>query len=553
MLAARRRDAILEAVAASASVLLHSTDLRGSLPKVIEQLAEATGVDRVHIFEVTPTAMSDGGSLAWHFAWSAPGTAPRDFVDKLGRMVDVGLGSWVPKLASGQSIVGHVKDFGATARELFARGNVKSMLSVPIFVDQHWWGFIGFDDCRSEREWLPAEIAPLKTLAELIGAAEARSRHLAGLADAARIIDNSPTVLYRLSPEPPYPLTFMSRNIRIYGYDADDLLRSPTRWMELFEKKQGRAVAEDIKSILEDRRERTPIELRLRRPDGSFSWFEGRGYALHDKAGRIIAIEGVLTDISERKRIEARVHFTNALLASELECSPDGILVVDGNARIVSVNRRFLDMWQIPPDLISGGPEEPLLPQSNADAPVLALVTAHIKDPEAFAARVRYLYDHPDESGRDQLETTDGRFIDRHTRALHDASGGHLGRIWFFRDITDLKQVQQALAESEEKFRTIVASVNEGIFLADPDKGTFIDVNPPGCSMFGYSREELIGREIRVLSSDVPPYTQSNAVKWHRKVQTVGPQIFEWHCKAKDGRLFWSEVSIRSTVSADGT
>jgi diguanylate cyclase (GGDEF)-like protein/PAS domain S-box-containing protein len=546
MLAARRRDAILEAVAAGASVLLHSTDLKGSLPKVVERLGDATGVDRVHIFEVTPTATSDGGSIAWHFVWNSPGMTPRAFADELASMTAVGLGSWVTRLAHGETIVGRFGDFEESTLKFFAKGNVKSVVAVPIFVDDHWWGMIGLDDCRTERNWSMTEIEAFKTLAQLVGAAIARSRQLAKLADATRIIENSPTVVYRLSPQAPYPLIFASHNIQRYGYNAHELLASPTHWIERIEKEYHPRILSNVKSLIDGEKNETLDEWRLRKPDGSHVWFEAHGYALRNEAGRLMAIEGILTDISERKRIEARLHFANALLASELECSPDGILVVDGNARIVSVNRRFLDMWQVPADLMSGGPEEPLLPQCSDDAPVLAAVTARIKDPEAFAARVRHLYDHPDEVARDQLETTDGRFIDRHSRPLHDASGGYLGRIWFFRDITDLKQAQQALAESEEKFRTIVASVNEGIFLSDPDTGTFVDVNPPACSMFGYTREELIGREIKILSSDVPPYTQSNVVQWIRMVQTAGPQTFEWHCKAKDGRLFWGELSVRS-------
>ena len=44
-------------------------------------------------------------------------------------------------------------------------------MTVPIFVDGDWWGFIGFDDCTTEREWSPAEIDALRTASSLIAAA----------------------------------------------------------------------------------------------------------------------------------------------------------------------------------------------------------------------------------------------------------------------------------------------------------------------------------------------------------------------------------------------
>ena len=505
-------------------------------------------MDRVHIFEVTPAAASDGGSIAWHFVWTAPGMTPRVFADEMASMTGVGLGSWVPRLARGETIVGCFGDFDESARQFFAKGNVKSVVAVPIFVDDHWWGLIGLDDCRRERDWSTTDVESFKTLAELIGAAFARSRHLAKLADATRIVENSPTMVYRLSPQAPYPLIFVTQNVQRYGYDAEELLTSPAHWIRYIEKEHHPTILSNIKSLISGERDQTLDEWRLIKPDGSHVWFEARAHVLRDEAGRLVAIEGILTDITERKAAQERLHFANALLSAELDCSPDGILVVDGSAQIVSVNRRFAEMWQIPEELLAEPLDGPFLPQASLDAPVLAAVTSHIKDPEAFAARVHYLYDHPEVSARDEIETVDGRFMDRHTRVLHDASGGYLGRIWFFRDITDLREVERALAESEEKFRTIVASVNDGIFLVDPATGTVLDVNPPGCNMFGYARDELVGREVAMLSSDVPPYTQSAAMEWIGKVQSIGPQTLEWRCKAKDGHLFWGEVSVRSAA-----
>src|SRR4029079_65500 len=58
---------------------------------------------------------------------------------------------------------------------------------------------------------------------------------------------------------------------------------------------------------------------------------------------------------------------------------------------------------------------------------------------DAFVARVKYLYEHPDDQGRDELETVDGRFIERHTGVLRTSAGLYLGRVWFFRDITERK------------------------------------------------------------------------------------------------------------------
>ena len=287
--AAHRRDAILEAVAASANELLRSSDLQQSLPKVIEWIGQATGVDRAHIFEVDTS--TPAGRVLQHHMWSAPGipTSPLLAAIKGAAMAEFGFGPWLPRLARGETIVGHVRDFEEPVRNLFKQLGTQSVLTVPVRVDGHWWGHLGFDDCRTNREWSPTEVDTLKTLAELVGAAVARTSDLKTLADANRIIENSPTILYRLSPQKPFELIYLSQNVRRYGYDADELLAAPGSWLQLFDKEYHRTIAADIQSIIEGKTEQTLIEIRLKKPDGAHAWFEGRGYAVRDErqpAGR---------------------------------------------------------------------------------------------------------------------------------------------------------------------------------------------------------------------------------------------------------------------------
>ena len=58
-------------------------------------------------------------------------------------------------------------------------------------------------------------------------------------------------------------------------------------------------------------------------------------------------------------------------------------------------------------------------------------------DPQAFLARVQYLYEHPEVEGQDRLETTDGRVIDRRTACCAPPRESFSAAIWFFRDITE--------------------------------------------------------------------------------------------------------------------
>jgi diguanylate cyclase (GGDEF)-like protein/PAS domain S-box-containing protein len=299
--AAQRRDVILEAVAASAKELLRASDLQQSLPTVIQRIGQATGVDRAHIFEVDTS--TPAGRVLEHYLWSAPGvpTSPLLAAVKGAAMAEVGFGPWLPRLAKGETIVGHVRDFEKPVRDLFSQLGTQSVLTVPVRVDGHWWGHLGFDDCRTDREWSPTEVDTLETLAELVGAAVARTSHLKTLADANRIVENSATILFRLDLKPPFPLIFVSQNMSRYGYQADELLAHPERWTQLIDPADLPAIVDDIRSISAGKMDSHEREFRARKPDGSIVWFDGNSRALRDGENRLVAVEGILTDITDRK------------------------------------------------------------------------------------------------------------------------------------------------------------------------------------------------------------------------------------------------------------
>jgi diguanylate cyclase (GGDEF)-like protein/PAS domain S-box-containing protein len=455
-LAAYRRDVILEAVATSAKELLRSHDLRRSLVNVLENVGKATGADRVHILEIDPASPREQGRIREHYLWTAPDiSTPPLFGNAKGKAGhELGLGSWLVKFMRGEPIFGAVKDFTPAVRRFFEFGGVKSTAAVPIFVDGQWWGLIGFDACRSEREWAPSEVDTLKTLAELIGAAVERTSHLKSLADASHIVENSPTILYRLGPQPPFPLVFLSQNIHRYGYDAEELLAAPNRWPELIESSDLAAVFASIKSIVAGNAEHARTEFRFKKPDGSQVWFDGEGRALRDTNGQLVAIEGILTDVTERKHSESKLSFSHILLTTAIEGSPDAILVVDKNDRIIMFNQRFIELWEISPEMI----------RAAIDEPILKVVAARMKNESEFVAHVRYLYDHPEIQSCEELELKDGRVIERHSGSLYDQQKEYLGRVWFFRNITEKKRAAEKIA-ALARTDTLTGLANRAAFL----------------------------------------------------------------------------------------
>jgi len=166
-----RRDAILEAVSFAAQLFLQNT-WEESIQEVIKRLGQATGVSRVYIFENHVAA--DGTLLtSQRYEWVMPGITPQIDNPELQNFpwVAGGFGRWVKILSRGEVVCGHVREFPESEQEVLSAQDIKSILIVPIFVNQDWWGFIGFDECLKEREWSMAEINALKTAAGILGSA----------------------------------------------------------------------------------------------------------------------------------------------------------------------------------------------------------------------------------------------------------------------------------------------------------------------------------------------------------------------------------------------
>ncbi len=113
-------------------------------------------------------------------------------------------------------------------------------------------------------------------------------------------------------------------------------------------------------------------------------------------------------------------------------------------------------------------------------------------------------------------------------------------------DVTRQREALEALAESEERFRMIFNSLNDALFLHDPETGAILDVNAKMCEMFGYTREEAMALTLEDLGVGEPPYSRDEAMGWIMRARQDGPQLFEWITRRRDGAPFWIEVNMRS-------
>lgn len=170
--ALRRREAILEAVGYAAGQFLQTQNWEQSIGMVLARLGQAAEVSRVYIFE---NHLAQDGALltSQRHEWCAEGATPQIGNLELQNFpfIEGGFGRWVEQLSQDMILHGHVRDFPPSEREVLAAQDILSIAIVPIFVGEQWWGFIGYDECRAERDWQPAEVEALRTAARALGAA----------------------------------------------------------------------------------------------------------------------------------------------------------------------------------------------------------------------------------------------------------------------------------------------------------------------------------------------------------------------------------------------
>jgi diguanylate cyclase (GGDEF)-like protein/PAS domain S-box-containing protein len=152
-------------------------------------------------------------------------------------------------------------------------------------------------------KWQMTEQAAFK-MSRLEEAVEERTRELS---NANIIVQNSPVILYRLRGEPSFPLIYISHNITKLGHDPKSLLASP-RWAQslIYPEDQAK-VGEAMARVLEKDAQGASIEFRLCAGDGALRWVENRYIPVRDKDGRLIEVEGIIIDITERKAAEEQI------------------------------------------------------------------------------------------------------------------------------------------------------------------------------------------------------------------------------------------------------
>jgi PAS domain S-box-containing protein len=258
-------------------------------------------------------------------------------------------------------------------------------------------------------------------------------------------------------------------------------------------------------------------------------WVKGNKLPLHDKTGKVIGVLGMFHDITREKLIEEALKKSESTLRSVLSASPVGILLVSSDRVISWINNRISS--------ITGYALDELKDRN---------IRIFYETDEEYIRVGREIYKNIS-AGEIRNENTkwkhkDGRIIDIHINASavnpNDISHGIVCSVM---DITEQKQAENKLIESEERYRTVIEYSNDGVALLQNHRHVY--VNLKFVKMFGYDRQDdVIGRETYdfIHPDDVGEVRQN--VRRRINGEVISTE-YTFKGVKKDGSVIYVEVS----------
>jgi PAS domain S-box-containing protein len=275
------------------------------------------------------------------------------------------------------------------------------------------------------------------------------------------------------------------------------------------------------------------VEYRYRLPGGEYIWVRSIGRAVRASDGSPTRMAGSNSDITSQKIAELETqHFREAV-----DNASEGIVLYDSNERFVYANKRYREMAPAIAHLLTPGTHREKMRQAYLSS---GAISSDAETADVFMEEMRR---SQSVGGTAEIRLTNGLWMKRSDHVLPDG-----GTVSVRTDITHIKQQEQALRESEARFRTIFEDAKFGIVVANAD-GLLFQCNRAFSEMLGFDPGELDGKSW-------PEITNPEDLAENRRLSDrllrgeIAIYQMEKRFIRKDGGLLWTHLTV-STVGDD--
>ena len=245
--------------------------------------------------------------------------------------------------------------------------------------------------------------------------------------------------------------------------------------------------------------------------------------------------------------MDEELRWRSTFLEAQVHASLDGILVVDAQGKKILQNQRCVELWKIPAEVVN----------SPDDQQQIRWVMSMTQDPGQFVQRIKELYARPGEKSRDEIALKDGRTLDRYSAPVIGEDGSYYGRIWTFRDITERKELELSLRESQARFQRITDNVPGMVyrFVLRPDGSYTLPFVSEGCRQIYGLGPEQIRQDAQLLVDCVHPEDREEHA---RTIASSAASLMPWSWQGRiqrwdNGQTRWVQGASQPDRQPDGS
>jgi two-component system NtrC family sensor kinase len=301
-----------EGLAACSQHLLSSIEIKEAITGALDHLLLASNTSRAYIFE---NFYDEKDGLCMRQLWEvcAPGVTTQIDNPILQHLpYKYGLPTWQKTLSQKRPFIGITRFLEPELKEVLEAQDVLSILVIPIWLNDLWYGFIGFDDVKEEREWTKEDVLLLQTASDMIGGY--LSRHLAhkALQESEErfrsIVENANDIIYAVTPEGDF--SYMSPNVKeILGYRASEMTRR--HFTDLIHPDDLEMCLSLFDKLKQRGAKQSGIEYRIQHKDKSWRYHRSSVSPLKDSEGNVLYYVGIAHDFTEVKNVLTELEETN--------------------------------------------------------------------------------------------------------------------------------------------------------------------------------------------------------------------------------------------------
>jgi PAS domain S-box-containing protein len=414
-------------------------------------------------------------------------------------------------------------------KDFIQKQNVKSLLMVPLFQGNEIYGFVGFDTIKQHRKFTGSEIKFAQNVGNVLSNAIERKSNEEKVSKANIILENSTTILIEWKNTPDLPISYVSENISSLGYSSQELVKNKTRYKAIVYPYDYEKVIMGIAEFLNKSKEELRQEYRLISKDKKIVWVECRLNSRKDENNEVVCLEGTLTNITDKKKIEEVLKQSEYNYRSVVNSVKEVIFKTDKSLNWVFLNPAWTEITGFS-TIESLGRE------------IIEFI--HPDDKEKANRMFTILFNNGNEHCKETIKfiTKDGTFkwIEIHLRLILVAQKNIMGTSGTLRDVTDLVSSEEAMKIKDKA----IHSSHNGVLIFDAISKGFpiVFANPAFYKMTGYNHNEVIGKSINFLYG---PNTSHSSIELIEEAFSsgIGCEVV-LKCHTKNGNIFWNELKV---------